>query len=258
MRAKLYKLLVFILLCGLLNKITISCKEKNTEIHTIRGEQIALDSTISENNALQDFIQPYKDEMPDRINEVLCYNPRVLNKNEGDLESALGNLTADICLEMADSIFMAEMGKNLDFALFNHGGLRTTLPKGSITVEKMFQLMPFENKLVITELNSEKMRELIDYLVRGKTAHPMAGIRITLEGDSVKAIEIRGRPYDPNATYFVLTHDYLQNGGNNMNFFKDPVSLYKTDLKVRDAYISYLRNVDTIEAQMDGRFKQIP
>ena len=76
MRAKLYKLLVFILLCGLLNKITISCKEKNTEIHTIRGEQIALDSTISENDALQDFgDSPIFDIEDDQIIDFTKKNP---------------------------------------------------------------------------------------------------------------------------------------------------------------------------------------
>jgi hypothetical protein len=34
--------------------------------------------------------------------------------------------------------------------------------------------------------------------------------------------------------------------------------MYKTELKVRDAYISYMRRTDTLSAKTDGRFKQIP
>ena len=258
MRAKLYKLLVLILLSGLLNKLTISCKEQNREIHTIRGQQIELDSTMGEQEEILEMIDPYEREIFTKINEVLCYNTRVLNKNEGELESGLGNITADICLEMADSIFRDAGGETIDFALFNHGGLRASLPMGDITVENLFQLMPFENELVVTELRPAQVKELIQYLQAGKTAHPISGIRITLKGDQAPEVEVQGKKLDPKANYFVLTHDYLQNGGNNMNFFKDPVSLFKTELKVRDAFIAYMRKADTLKVEMDGRFKQIP
>ena len=42
-----------------------------------------------------------------------------------------------------------------------------------------------------------------------------------------------------------------------MNFFKNPVSLFKTDYKVRNALIDYFKEHDTIHVALDGRFKRL-
>ena len=67
-------------------------------------------------------------------------------------------------------------------------------------------------------------------------------------------MKINEKPTDENRTYLVLTSDYLQNGGDNMVFFKNPVNVYKLDYKVRNAIIDYFNEKDTIKATLDGRF----
>ncbi|MDZ7614651.1 MAG: 5'-nucleotidase C-terminal domain-containing protein [Flavobacteriaceae bacterium] len=41
--------------------------------------------------------------------------------------------------------------------MFNFGGIRQSIPKGDIKVIDVFQLMPFENMLVVAELSGEQM-----------------------------------------------------------------------------------------------------
>jgi len=41
-----------------------------------------------------------------------------------------------------------------------------------------------------------------------------------------------------------------------MNFFKNPVNLYKTDYKLRNAIIDYFKETDTIKVKLDGRFRE--
>ena len=38
-----------------------------------------------------------------------------------------------------------------DASYVNYGGLRASLPQGKITVERIFELMPFENEIVMEE-----------------------------------------------------------------------------------------------------------
>jgi len=71
------------------------------------------------------------------------------------------------------------------------------------------------------------------------------------------AIEIQGKKFDENKNYWVLTHDYLQHGGDNMSFFTDPLSLYVAAYKVRDALIENLKQLDTLKGSLDNRFSQI-
>ena len=240
----------------LLNKIAVSCKEKNKELKMIRGQQIEISPELESDTVLLNDIKPYHDALENKINEVLCYNPRNLSRAEGELESSLGNFYADVCLAAGDSIFFNETGQHIDFALFNYGGIRTAIPEGSVTVEHIFKLMPFENKLVVVKLSGSMVTALLDYLIDRKKAHPIAGLQLVLNDDVMSKILIQGRTFDPTKNYWVLTHDYLQHGGDNMYFFTQPLELYVTNYKVRDALIDNLHKIDTLKSSMDNRFSK--
>jgi 5'-nucleotidase len=241
----------------LLNKIMVSCKEKNSELKMIRGKQLSIDSLLEEDSSFSNAIEPYKEELHDKVNEVLCFNPRNLSRNEAALESSLGNFYADACLETGDSLFFQETGKHIDFALFNYGGIRTAIPAGDVKVSDVFKLMPFENKLVVAKLTGEQVLSLFEYLKRSKSAHPVSGLKLVLDQDELSLILIQGKAFDRDKEYFVLTHDYLQHGGDNMAFFKNPVALYPLQYKVRDVLIDHLKMADTLKESLDGRFTKI-
>jgi len=198
MRAKLYKISVLVIICFVLHKLPISCKEKNKSLDFIRGAQIELSKDLPENEELIKLIEPYKSDLDTKINEVLCYNPRVLDKRESKLESSLGNLLADVCFEAGDSILRSVKGTPLDFAVFNYGGMRAPIQKGDVTIEDIFQLMPFENRLVIVELNPDQVRALIDYVIRQRQAHPISGIRIALDKGRAPKVWIGKKIWDPS------------------------------------------------------------
>ena len=241
----------------LLNKIMVSCKEKNSELKMIRGKQLAIDSLIEKDDRFTNTIEPYKEALKEKINEVLCYNVRNLSRNEAPLESSLGNFYADACLETGDRLFFKTTGQHIDFALFNYGGIRTAIPKGDVNVGHVFKLMPFENKLVVVKLTGERIRSLFDYLKNSKSAHPVSGLKLVLDQQEFSKILIKGVPFDKDRSYYVLTHDYLQHGGDNMAFFKDPMELYPLQYKVRDALIDHLKMTDTLRGSLDGRFIKI-
>lgn len=257
MQTKLYKIIVLIVISLLLNKIIVSCKEKNSELKTIRGKQLEISSEIQPNSSILKEIQPYHDSLQSKINEVLCYNLRPLSRQESPLESSLGNFYADACYLAVDTIFSKEKNRHIDFALFNYGGIRTMIPEGNVKVEDIFKLMPFENKLVVVELSGAKVEELFNYLASRKEAHPIAGIRANLKNNDLVNVKIQGEKFDAAKTYWVLTHDYLQHGGDNMSFFTKPLSLYTSEFKVRDALIGNLKKQDTLCASLDNRFIEI-
>lgn len=254
MRAKLYKISVLVIICFALHKIPISCKEKNKSLDFIRGSQLELSEDLPEDETVLELVAPYKSDLDLKINEVLCYNPRVLDKRESELESSLGNLLADVCFEAGDSLLKSVKGTGVDFAVFNYGGMRAAIQKGDVTVEDIYQLMPFENRLVIVELNSDEVKALIDYLIRQHQAHPVSGIQIALNKGKEPEILIGNEKWDPSRSYHVLTIDYLQHGGGNMTFLTAPQYLYVSDVKVRDALIRNFRKRDTLKTGLDRRF----
>lgn len=253
MRAKLYNLSKLLLICLVLNKFAVCCKENHSQLSKVKGEQIKLDSSLAESEAILKTIEPYKDSLIRQIEVELCYNPRDLRKTESEFESSLGNFFAEACFIVGDSVFYKHENKHIDLVLFNYGGLRTNIDQGPVTVGDVFRLMPFENKLVVVELKPAQMQALLDYLKSRKRAHPIAGLRAEFGPGERQMVSIGGKPLDPNRNYYVLTSDYLQHGGDRMDFLKEPELLFVSQWKVRDALMAYLKAVDTLHTEMDGR-----
>lgn len=234
--------------------LIVSCKKSPQYIVKIEGEQLPISTKIKSKKAIDDFIKPYKNKVEAEMNTVLSYTPIDLVRTDGKLESSLGNLMADMCYERANLVFNARTEKNIDFAMFNYGGIRAGITKGEITTQNAFNLMPFENSLVVVEMTAEKVTELVNYLIEKNKAHPVSK-QITLKVNATDYnFTINNTPLKNAKTYFVLTSDYLQNGGDYMVFFKDPVNLFKLDYKVRNAIIDYFKENDTIKVELDGRF----
>ena len=143
--------------------------------------------------------------------------------------------------------------KKADICIMNTGGLRAVLPEGIITRGKIYELMPFDNELVILELNKQEFRELLIYL-KERNGEPFSGMKLTiLQNDSIN-IQFNNKEIKKENRIRILTSDYLANGGDRMDFFIDKKQ-YPIGVKVRDAIINYCNSKDTITSKLDARFK---
>lgn len=238
--------------------ISIACKNEPLSVKAITGERIAISDSLQADSSIEEFIQPYKEHLNRTLDSTLAYNPTNLTKNDGLLNTALGNMMADLVLSQSNPVFHARTGKYIDAVLLNHGGIRSSLNKGNISRRSAYALMPFENEIVVVELSGAKILEMLRYLEKAKTAHPISGLSIKVD-DKFKVIEakINGNEIEASNTYFFATSDYLLQGGDNMVFFKDPIAVYQLDYKLRNAVIDYFEKTDTIQAEKDERYIQI-
>ncbi len=222
------------------------------------SENIPVDATVPLSADLELTIKPYRDSMKAKMDEVLNYTH--VDLEVGVPEGLLGNFVADLTYQTAKQ----KSSKTPDFALLNNGGLRTSIPKGAITRGKIFELMPFENEIVIVEISGDKMKELIEF-VREKSLEapsrkagvPVSNFRMMMAGGKVNNVLINNKEFNSERSYRVVTSDYLSNGGDHMDFFLNPISVEKTGVKLRDAIIDYLidlkkRNLE-INLALDGR-----
>ncbi|WP_111709177.1 5'-nucleotidase C-terminal domain-containing protein [Lutibacter citreus] len=247
------KYILFFLSIIILN----SCKKETQSLVRIEGKLLPITKEIKSVQQIDSFILPYKLKVEKEMNTILSYTKKDLVRTDGILESSLGNLMADMCFERANPIFNSRTGKNIDFALFNYGGIRAGITKGDITTANAFNLMPFENSLVVVELTAKKVNELVQYLIDKHIANPISKhIKLAISDNSYD-LKIKNKKLDPAKTYFVLTSNYLQKGGDQMTFFSNPVSINLLDYKVRNAIIDYFSEKDTIYSNLDNRFIQI-
>ncbi len=233
----------------------ISCAEKKYHIARIEGKEIAISDKNSELAEIENFIKPYRDNIDKDLSLVLANAPETIDKT-GDWQTPMGNFLSDITFESANKVFQSREKKSVDICLLNHGGIRTIIPKGDVTARNAFEIMPFENSAIVVGLKKEQILEMVSYIINEKKPHPLKGLTSTIGKDNQpKNILVRGKELD-NKTYYVVTSDYLVNGGDNMLFFKENTGKYDLDYKLRNIIIDYFKTHTTIIASRDIRISK--
>ncbi len=232
----------------------ISCKDSSIQLSKISAETKSVDTLYQQDSTVIKEFLPFKKKMVEEINRKLSYAPKLITRTDGELQSSLGNLMADLMYEKANELFLKETGKKVDFVFSNYGGIRAEIGKGDVKVIHAFNLMPFDNTIVVAELTKEKTEELFEYFVVKNRAHPISKqVQIIFNQKDRPQILVNGKELESGRTYYVATSNYLQKGGDNMNFFLNPESLYDSNYLVRDAITQYFQNQDTLVSRLDDR-----
>ena len=138
---------------------------------------------------------------------ILLETPLVRNRD--GLESPLGNL-------YADALLAAVPGADAAIGLgARRGGLRADLPAGVLTRGPLYDVFPFDNRVVTVPLTGAQLRQILaGVVVRGRRGIPsVSGIRVRVickgERPDVEIVRASGAPIDPAETLIVATTDFF-------------------------------------------------
>ena len=242
----------------IITTLLFSCAEKPKNPTKIQASQIAITNVLSSNDTITNFVTPYRNRINKVLDSTLAYVAKDLVKDDGDRNTSAGNFLADAVFAQANPIFASRTNNNIDFVVLNHGGIRAIVSKGNVNARTAYQIMPFENNIVIVEMNGSSVKDMLSFLAKSGRPHPVANTKLVLDknGNYLKT-EINGTTFDKNRTYYVATNDYLVQGGDDMGFFKNRTSITNLDYLVRNAIIDYFKKVDTITTTVDDRFIQL-
>lgn len=240
------KILIFSAFISLYSCTPKVAVKKTSESHIIIN-QAAIDSAVYK------LITPYKNAHDEQMHAVIATADEALVK--ADVESTLGNFFCDAVIYQTKQL----LGKDsamVDVAIFNKGGLRNSIPKGQVTIGNIFELMPFDNELILLKLSGENFKEMC-YKIVEKGGIPIGGMRMVMKGSTPSDITIKGKAFDINNDYWVVTSDYLANGGDSYTFFKNPKEKKVMNVLLRNVIINYCetltKNNQTIKPILDGR-----
>lgn len=211
------------------------------KITDYKGTSVAVTEEV-EDGGLDSLINPYREALNEEMNEVIGTASTTLEKFTP--ESPLSNFSADAVYnagaaygERAKDIGAEGMSRSM--CLLNFGGLRAPINQGNVTVGNIYELMPFDNTLVLVELNGEQMKTLVTYLFE-EGGQPIANAQMRLS-KNVQEVTIGGEPYNFDSNVMVITSNYLADGGDKMNFFKDPIRRFESGIFLRDIFINSVR-----------------
>lgn len=179
-------------------------------------------------------LSPYKQKLDLEMKQVIAYSDSNLTKEGNDV--SLGNFA---CRTVEDYIRTNKndmAGKHV--VILNRGGLRNVIPAGEITKGHIFELMPFDNEIIILKIRGEKLMDCINSIIKDKKLISR-NLSFTITKNSAGDIKVWGMPFDIKEDYFIVTTDYLAMGGDNCTFFEKPISSEATKIKLRDAMINY-------------------
>lgn len=109
-------------------------------------------------------------------------------------------------------------GKKIDFSILNKGGIRHSLPKGTITEGQVINMAPFSNYILVLEISGKDLAENFDIMAATAGNGVSKEAEVTFDPKTKKTVSvvINGKPLDPDKIYTVATIDYLANGGDYM------------------------------------------
>lgn len=232
-----------------------SCN-RHLVVREVNTKNISVDSMVGPlDSMVESMIKPYRDSIEHDMSTLIAISSAPLVK--GKPESKLTNLVSDILL---DSGITYCLNQNLnirpDAAYVNYGGLRASLPQGEITVERIFELMPFENEIVLIKISGESFKRMAERIA-ARGGEGVAGMKLGIKDGKVSSLTTGGKVIDPAASYWLVTNDYIANGGDQMSMFSNPVERINTKLKIRDVLIQALsdryKRDGIIDVKEDGR-----
>lgn len=216
--------LFLVILCACKSHYHVSeIKPSHYELKTAKNDSITLLSVL-----------PYKAGLDKEMKTVIAYSDSSLTKDGND--PSLGNFA---CRTVEDYIRTNRneiAGKHI--VVLNRGGLRNNIPVGEITKGHIFELMPFDNEVVVLQITGEKLMDCIRSMIKDKKLISR-NLSFTVKDNEAFDIKIWGFPFNIKEDYYIVTTDYLAMGGDNCSFFGKPVSYETTKIKLRDVIIDY-------------------
>jgi 5'-nucleotidase len=236
------------------------------------------------------FLAPY-------AAEILTYNSTIIGQTMAPIdaleayteETSGANLQADSAVwELLDKAGVA-VDLHLSGAMSNRLVAEGATPAAPLDVTKgdMFTLMPYENSLVVFEMNGPQIKEILERSYRNwwwySQGYPWGGyshyttcmlatdagnvityagdLAVEPDGNNVASLTLNGTTVDftdASTTYLVSTVNYVAAGSCNFNNDGETIwpldqIAYDTQYYVRDTVINYTEAQGVINPMVEGR-----
>lgn len=206
-------------------------KKQQSQPEIVDIQLIDVDGSL-QNDAMDSLIAPYKAEKEASMNVVI--GEAMETMEVGKPESKLTNLVADVLLTEGRK-YIADV----DIAIVNVGSIRRTLYEGDVTIGDVFEILPFDNALLVLEYKGADILALADAIaVKGGEA--IAGMTLTIRDGKAEDVRVGGVEVDTAKIYKVVSTDYLSWGNDQLGPLANYVKSTPLNMMLRDAVFDYV------------------
>ena len=234
------------------------------DVHA-RASETLIDASVPDDAAVQKMVAVYAP----KVREL----DTVIGKLKGELRKggigggSVGNFVTDGMRAQAS----LKTNKPITLALVNTGGLRkNNMTEGELRARDIWELLPFENKLMTVDLTGEQLKRLLESAVTSGMAQSGAKIVYKTNADKKNeaesvALRVGGneQPIEPGKTYTIVTIDYLLDvAGSRVTVLREGTNVTPLGITLRDSIMEYVKSETAagrdIKPNLDGRFSLDP
>jgi 2',3'-cyclic-nucleotide 2'-phosphodiesterase (5'-nucleotidase family) len=209
----------------------------------VSGTKVPLNIDSNEKQEVSSFISPFKDSMDRAMNLILAESS--ISMEVGRPSSLLGNWASDaLFVNQTRTVRLSEP----IFCLLNTGGLRSSIGKGPVTLGDIFRIMPFENSVVWLRLPISSL-DKIEYYLQQSGGEPISNASMMNGKLMVNGVT------EKTQFIWVITSDYLANGGDRMDFFQDAVERSDKKTLLRDVFIDEAKTQKNLIVSSEKRIQ---
>lgn len=228
MRAFIFFLTMILLGCGpKLTYINSKALENNQQIH--------------QDSSIVTWLQPLTDSLNSEMNQIIGYTPfniqpiRARNRitEHQQHKANLARLVTDYTLQFSQEFASKNNLPKPELVVLNHNGLRNGIDSGNISKGTIFEVMPFDNEVLLLVLSGSQMTELFNYIAT-IGGSPISGAELHLDSTIFTKAVINGNTFDSRRSYCIATVDFMYEGGDGFTMLKTPKRVFQTGKLLRD------------------------
>jgi len=205
------------------------------------------DEAASRYTAMNTWLDNYRHGVDSIMNNPVASSTRFMKNSSDAIQNWVSDATMEIITEVSGI-------KNIDCAIMNKGGIRTDMPKGTVTEGLIGSMFPFDNRFVVLEMPGTELIESLKLMCGrgGDAVSKELKATYNKKGELVKAT-IKGKKIDPNKTYIVATIDYLANGGDYMTPMTRCKRLFTDSQKYGNHILEYVKRLEAAGKKIDAK-----
>ena len=205
------------------------------------------DEAASRYTAMNSWLDQYRHGVDSIMNNPVGTSARYMRNSSPAAQNWVSDATMEIIKELSGI-------KNIDCAIMNKGGIRTDMPKGTVTEGVIGSMFPFDNRFVVLEMPGTELIESIKLMCGrgGDAVSKELKATYNAKGEMTKAT-IKGKKIDPKKTYIVATIDYLANGGDYMTPMTRCKRLFVDTQKYGNHILNYVKQLEAAGKKIDAK-----
>jgi 2',3'-cyclic-nucleotide 2'-phosphodiesterase (5'-nucleotidase family) len=147
-------------------------------------------------------------------------------------------------------------------AFQNGGGIRADLSPGPVTVRHLFNVMPFDNRVVKLKMKGRHLKEVVDHGVGARGMLQASGIearyrRREKPGHRLESLSVAGGPVEEDRVYTAAALDFMVKGGDGFTPFELAEDKEETKTFMRDVLRWCAEKKPLIEPPAPGRLRPL-